>query len=273
MSTNIRFKMRGLRRSLGSIGRDWKGSRSLVVVRQTPHEDTQQRFAPKPVDFSVITSMRSLEKYMKFNTLSWETDLKPAFWLPEEVSQKMIASAKEARQCDVIPVTFAVSVLRACEASVNMEEWMDVTSQRPDENLIENPHSPLVQLDILHDTETEGSLETFPHTTNSVISKHPLSDLPNNPAETPVRASNPSPDEKTVQNPHSPLVQLDILHDTETEGSLETFPHTSDSIISAHPLSATATRFRFDKLVQSVYIPKGQFHLSLNFPVRGCGFR
>ena len=202
--------MHGLRRCIGSFGRSWKGNRGLVVVRQGTDEYTQQRYAVKPVDFSVVNSMKSLEKYMKFHTMSWETDLKPAFWLPEEISQKMITSAKEARPCEVIPVTFAVSVLRACEASVSMEELMDVTSIR-------------------------------------------------------------MPEVKTVSNPHSPLVQLDILHDTETEGSLETFPHESDNVLSSSPSSSM--KFRFDDMVKSLYIPRGQFHLSLNFPIHGCGFR
>ena len=208
--SNLPLTMHGLRRSIASFGSSWKGSRGLVVVRQSTDEYTRQRFDAKPVDFSVVTSMRSLEKYMKFHTMSWETDLKPAFSLPEEISQKMIASAKEARPCEVIPVTFAVSVLRACEASVCMEELMDVTSIR-------------------------------------------------------------GPEEKLVTNPHSPLVQLDILHDTETEGSLETFPHESNHILSTN--SSSAMKFRFDEMVKSLYIPRGEFHLSLNFPIRGSGFR
>lgn len=196
--------MHGLRKCLWTFGRSKNGIRGFVVVRQD--EYMRQSFASKPVDFSVVTSMKSLEKYMKFHTMSWEMDLKPAFWLPEEVSQKMITSAKEARPCEVIPVTFAIGILRACEASVSMEELMDVTSIRiPEINSLPNPHSPNVQLDMLHDTETVGSLETFPHVSNNVLS--------------------------------------------------------------------STMKFRFDDMVKSLYIPRGQFHLSLNFPIHGCGFR
>ena len=71
------------------------------------------------------------------------------------------------------------------------------------------------------------------------------------------------PPHHSTQYPNTHEIQLEILHEEETEDA-ETQPF--EPIRRGDP-------FRFEDLIKTMYMPPGTLHLQLNFPVRGVGFR
>ena len=124
-------------------------------VRFISAEQRLYRSRRQDVDFSSVHSLTTLEKYLEFRTLSWDSSLLPAFNFPSFVAGKVASMMEKTHS---LPVMALIHTLRACETSVSPAELTDINCLRnPPQYVSAYPNQSEVQLELLHEEESEGT--------------------------------------------------------------------------------------------------------------------